>query len=302
MAEALKHQDLLDSEAIRQLSRVEMVATRFVEGFLSGMHRSPFKGGRIEFAEHRAYTPGDEIRLIDWRAYARSDRHYIKLFEQETNLRSMIVLDASGSMAFGRQTVSKFQYARTAAACLARLMLHQRDSVGLAVAGRRLRGYVPPRSMPGHFQAILDSLGQASPSGPTALPSVLHDLARRMKRRGLIVLLSDCFDEVEVLLRALRHLHSRGHEMLLFHVMAPEELSFPFRKQTRFECLEVEQTWTDLDPASIRKGYLQRVRAFVERLRTGCAEIGCDYAPLTTEEPLGQALTRHLARRMARMK
>lgn len=302
MTEALQHQDLLDTDAMMRLSQVEMVATRFVEGFLAGKHRSPFKGGCIEFSEHRAYSPGDEIRLIDWRAYGRSDRHYIKLFEQETNLQAIIVLDASGSMGFGMKTVSKFHYARVAAACLGRLMLRQRDAVGLAVIDTHLRTYIPPRSSPGHFRAILDGLAGSSATGDTSLAAILYDLARRIKRRGLVILLSDCFDDVDPFLRALYHLRARGHEALLFHVMAPEELSFSFTRHTRFECLERMGVRMDLDPAGIRKRYLASLGTFLERLRSGCREVKCDYAPLVTDQPVGEALSRHLALRMARVK
>jgi uncharacterized protein (DUF58 family) len=287
---------------VSKLGQLDLVALRIVEGFLSGSHRSPFKGGSIEFAEHRNYTPGDEIRMIDWRAVARSDRYYIKQFEEDTNLQSIVVLDASGSMGFGQSTITKFRYAQMTAACLSRLLLHQRDSAGLAVIDTKVRAYIPPRSNASHFSVILDQLGRTGTGGETSLAAMLHDLARRLKRRGLIMLLSDCFDDVESLLNALHHLRARGHDLLLMHVMAPEELSFSFNKWSRFECMEIDGRRIDLDPTAVRKKYLEKVESFLTRLREGCGEIGCDYAPLTTDRPLGDALAYYLRRREAMIK
>lgn len=302
MSQAVKHMDLLDPEAMSKLGKLEVIATRIVEGFISGKHRSPYKGASVEFAEHRGYSPGDEVRLIDWRVFARSDRYYIKQFEEETNLQSVLVLDASGSMAFGASTVSKLRYAQMAAACLARLMLHQRDAVGLAVLDEVVRTYIPARSRANHFGVLLDELGETRPGGETSLAGALHDLASRIKRRGLIMILSDCFDDAEDLLNALHHLRARGHEVMLLQIMAPEELSFKFDRWSRFECLEVAGTRIDLDPSVIRKEYLERVETFLERLRQGCGEIGCDYMPLSTDQSLGDALGYYLARRSAKLK
>jgi uncharacterized protein (DUF58 family) len=301
-AHALPGADLLDPEVISRLGPLDLVAMRIVEGFLAGQHRSPFKGGSIEFAEHRNYTPGDEIRMIDWRAVARSDRYYIKQFEEDTNLQSLIVLDASGSMGFGHSTISKFRYAQMAAACLARLLLHQRDSAGLAVVDTRVRAYIPPRTNPSHFSVIVDQLARTGTGGETSLAAMLHELARRVKRRGLIMLLSDCFDDCDALLNSLHHLRARGHDLMLLHVMAPEELSFSFNKWSRFECLEIDGRKLDLDPSAVRKKYLQKVESFLARLREGCGEIGCDYCPLTTDQPLGDALAYYLRRREARVR
>jgi len=296
------HSDLLDPQAFLKIAPLEMVATRIVEGFISGHHRSPYKGGCVEFAEHRPYSAGDEIRMLDWRAFARSDRYYIKRYEEETNLQAVLVLDASGSMAFSDSTVSKLRYAQIACACLARLMLEQRDAVGLAVVDTQLRTFIPPRSNPGHLAVLIDTLSKVRPGGETALCRSWHGLGKRIKRRGLIILASDCFDDVETLVRGLRYLHTRGHELLLLHTMAPEELSFSFNKWSRFECLERSGEWLDLDPPAVRRQYLERVGAFLERLKLGCGEVRCDYMPVSTERPLGDSLAYYLARRAARMK
>ncbi|MBI4579503.1 MAG: DUF58 domain-containing protein, partial [Planctomycetes bacterium] len=261
--------DLLDPAVLLKIGPLDVVATRIVEGYLAGRHRSPFKGGCVEFAEHRPYSAGDEIRLVDWRAFARRDRYYIKQFQEETNLQAALVLDASGSMAFGASTVSKFRYAQVACACLARLLIQQGDAVGLATFDTRVRHHVPARSAAGHVRALLDALERTSPGGETSLADILHELARRFSRRGLMIIASDCFEDVDTLVRGLRHLRARGHDLLLLHVMAPEELSFAFDRWSRFKCLE-SGTTLDLDPAAIRRKYLGRVRAFLEQLRKGC--------------------------------
>ncbi len=302
MKQKIHYSELLDPQALASLSQLELIATRIVEGFVAGQHRSPYKGGCIEFAEHRPYSPGDEVRMLDWRVFARSDRYCIKQYEEETNLQALLVVDASGSMGFGMSTVTKLRYALMVSACLARLMLHQGDAAGLAVLDTRVRSYIPPRSKPSHFRVLMDALGGVTSGGETSLASLLLELGRRMKRRGLFILCSDCFDQVESLLNSLKQLHTRGHETLLFHIMAPEELNFTFNKWTRFECLEVQGRRIHLDPAAIRRDYLKRVGAFLEQLQQGSGECGCDYAPLTTDRPLGDSLAYYLKRREIRMK
>jgi len=298
----IENLDLLDPAAVAKLGRLELIATRIVEGLVAGRHRSPYRGCSVEFAEHRGYSPGDELRTIDWRVLARSDRYYVKQFEEQTNLQAMLVVDASGSMGFGAKAVPKLRYAQMAAACLARMMLHQSDAVGLALLGSELKAYVPPRSKASHLRAILDVLGAATAGGDGSLAGHLHDLAKRMKRRGMFMVFSDCFEDVEVLLQALHHLRARGHETLLFHIMAPEELTFDLGKWSTFEDLEIPSMRVELDPASVRKMYLEEVRVFLDRLRAGCGEVRCDYVPLTTDQPLADALAYYLARRAARMK
>lgn len=302
LAKTHRISELLDPQAMLRVGSLEVVATRIVEGLLAGQHRSPFRGGCVEFSEHRPYSAGDEVRLLDWRVYGRSDRYYIKQFEEETNLQATLVLDASGSMAFGHSTVSKLHYAKIACACLARLLLRQRDAVGLAVVGGGLHRYVPPRSRPSHFRAMLDVLEGTSARGEASLGNALQELARKIRRRGLVFIASDCFEDDAALLTGLRRLRARGHDLLLLHVMAPEELSFAFDKWSRFECLEVDGQRLDLDPTVIRKAYLERVRVFLETLQRGCAEVQCDYLPAHTDQDLGEMLAFYLARRAARMK
>ncbi|HKQ39374.1 MAG TPA: DUF58 domain-containing protein [Verrucomicrobiae bacterium] len=294
--------EVFDPRDLAQVERLELMASRVVDGLLAGRHRSELKGGSAEFTEHRGYVPGDEIRLIDWKVYGKSDRYYIKQYIEQTCLQVIVALDASGSMGFGFKGPSKFQYARAVAACLMRLVLRQSDSAGLAVLGRSVGKYIPPRANPNHFQAILQALRSAKSGGETALAESLTDLARRIRRRGLVVLLSDCFDDLNSLKQALKFLRRRGHEIILFHIMAAEELTFDFGGWSRFECLEVDGRCIDLDPAVIRSDYLENVRKFLGDLKHLCGETGCDYQPLPTDKPLGVALAHYLKRRMARLK
>ncbi len=298
MAHETDRQDLIDPQTLTGAGDLHVVATRIVEGYLAGRHRSPHKGGCVEFAEHRPYSPGDEVHLIDWRAYARSDRYYIRQFEEETNLQAILVLDGSGSMGFGLEGITKFRYAQILASCLARLLLHQGDAVGMAVCDRQIRSYIPPRSNPSHFRVLLDPLTDSRCGGETSLASVLGEVGKRLKRRGMVIVLSDCFEEEDRLIEAMHLLRVRGHELWLLHVMAPEELSFSFSNWSTFQCLEGTGR-LQLDPAVIRKRYLQRVEAFLERIRQGCADVQCDYSPVTTDQPIGPTLGYYLRRRMA---
>jgi uncharacterized protein (DUF58 family) len=296
------YSEVFDPKDLARIENLELLASRVVDGLLSGKHRSKLKGGSAEFTEHRGYVPGDEIRLIDWKVFGKSDRYFIKQYIEQTCLQVIVVLDGSGSMAFGLENRSKFQYARSMAACLTRLVLRQSDSAGLAVLGRKVRHYVPPRANPNHFQAMLQPLRAAQPTGETSLAANLTELARRIKRRGLIVLLSDCFDDVGSLKQAFGFLRARGHEIIVLHIMAPEELTFDFGGWSRFECLEVDGRHLDLDPALIRHDYLENVRTFLGDLKRMCGETAADYHPLPTDRSMGDGLSYYLKRRAARLK
>jgi len=293
---------VLEPKDLARMEGLELLASRVVDGLLSGKHRSQMRGGSAEFTEHRGYVPGDEIRLIDWKVFGKCDRYFIKQYIEQTRLQVIAVLDGSGSMEFGLANQTKFQYARALAACLTRLVLRQGDSAGLAVLGTTLRNYVPPRANPNHFRAILELLGQAQPTGETSLAQNLTELARRIKRRGLIVLLSDCFDDVEALRQALHCLRARGHEVILFHTMAREELTFEFGGWSRFDCLEIDGSHLNLDPGLVRKDYLESVETFLHGLKRICGETGTDYHPLPTDQPMSEALAWYLQRRSARLK
>src|SRR5438874_1272361 len=222
-----------DPSTLARYGGLGLVARSLVEGFLTGVHKSPYKGYSVEFAEHRAYAPGDEIRHLDWRVLGKTDRYFIKEYEEETNLKAFLLVDASGSMAYAGATQSKFEYARHVAACLAYLMLHQLDAVGLVTHDTRIRQIIPPRATAKHLLRVLQALEQTRPGGETALAPLWHELAgHQIRRRGLVVILSDCYDDQDRLLMALKHFRHRKHEVILFHVLAPEEIEFPFRRLT----------------------------------------------------------------------
>lgn len=293
--------DLRDPRLVSALGRLEWIAARVVDGLLAGNHRSPYRGSSIEFTEHRCYSPGDELRTIDWRAFARRDRFYVKQYEDRAHLRAMLVIDATGSMDFGMRTVTKLRYAQMTAACLVRLFLKQADAVGLAVVGSGEDGYVPARSAPNHLSALLDVLERLTAQGADSLAGRLHLLARRLPHRGLVVVLSDCFEDLEPLVRSLHHLGACGHEVALLHTLAPEELTLDFDGEVRFEGLESPGTRIDLNVAASRARYLARVRAFLDDLRRGCGRAGADYIPWTTDQALGSALACYLSQRAARV-
>jgi uncharacterized protein (DUF58 family) len=290
----------LDPTALARFGRLELLARLAVEGVMSGLHKSPFKGFSVEFAEHRQYGPGDEIRHIDWRAYGKSDRYYVKEYEEETNLKAYIVVDSSGSMAYAGRTVSKFEHARRLAASLAYLMITQRDAVGLITFDDSVRAMIPPRSAPGHFSVLCQALENTSPGGETPLGGVLHALAERISRRGLVVVVSDGFDDLDAVANALRHLRHKRHEVLFLHTLAPEEEEFPFRRPSRFRSLEQSSWSLRVDPAALRAAYLERFRTFCDGLKERARGMDVDYHRASTAESVEKTLLDYLASRSRR--
>jgi uncharacterized protein (DUF58 family) len=289
-----------DPTSLAKYGRLALVARTLVEGFLTGAHKSPYKGFSVEFAEHRQYYPGDEIRHIDWRAFGKTDRYYIKEFEEETNLRAHLLVDASGSMAYKGAHGSKFEYAQYVAASLAYLMLHQRDAVGLVTHDTRVRQIIKPKASAKHLLHLLRTLEDTRPGGETSMAPIWHGLAGEIKRRGLIVILSDCFDQLPALMRALQHFRHERHEILLFHVLAPEEMEFPFKKWTQFRNLEVAGHKLLVDPQRLRKEYLKNFKTFCKDLRDQAGQMQIDYQLLRTDEPVDRALGAYLTRRQMR--
>ncbi len=291
---------LLDPAALARFGRLELLAKLVVEGVMSGLHKSPFKGFSVEFAEHRQYGPGDEIRHIDWRAFGKTDRYYVKEYEEETNLKAYLVVDTSGSMGYAGRTVSKFEHARQLAAALAYLMISQRDAVGLVTFDSDVRAMIPARSAPNHFSVLCKTLTDAKVGGETPLSGILHGLAERIRRRGLVIVLSDGFDKVDELTNALRHLRHRRHEVLFFHVLAPEEEEFPFRRPARFRNLENLGHNLRVDPAALRAAYLERFSEFLATLKERVAAMGADYHKVSTAVPHDRTLLDYLAARASR--
>jgi uncharacterized protein (DUF58 family) len=295
--------DFLTPSDLQRISNLQVFARQVVEGFTTGMHRSPHKGFSVEFNQHRQYVPGDEIRHIDWRVFARSDRYYIREYEEETNLRATIILDRSGSMEYGGGQpgqVSKFEYATKLAACLSYLMLQQSDGVGLVTFDTEIRRYIPPRSRVSHLRMILNELANGKPGGETELGKVFHDLVPKLHRRGLLVIISDCFGEVQNFLKALAHFRHARHEILVFQIWHPDELAFQFKGWTQFDCMERDGVKHLLDPAILRQAYLANLEKFRTELTLGCRRHKVDLVPFTTDEPYAKALAAYLGRRLAR--
>jgi uncharacterized protein (DUF58 family) len=287
----------LHPEAIQKISRLQLRARHIVEGFLSGMHRSPYFGQSIEFRQHREYTPGDDPRHVDWKVWARQDRMYVKQFEEDTNLRCTLVVDVSNSMRYGNGPLNKYDYGCTAAVSLAYLILRQNDAVGCVTFDNRLRATVPIRSTRSHLQSIVDSLTVNQPADKTSLDVVLRNVAEHYSRRGMIILVSDLLADVESTLKGLRLLRQRGHDVLVLHIMDDDELDFPFLGPTRFEDLETTDALT-CNPRALRDGYLEALQEFLESVRRGCAKHVIDYALIRTSQPLDAALATYLSNRL----
>lgn len=281
-----------------RLSRLDLIARLVVEGFITGLHRSPYHGFSVEFSEHRPYMPGDPLRDLDWKAYAKSDRLYIKQYEEETNLKAYILLDVSGSMDFqSGAALSKFRYATSLAAALSYLILRQRDAVGLMLFRNIIESYVPPRSVQSHLNVLLKTIEQTTPGSDTDMAPTFHDLAERIARRGLVIVLSDLLDDPQEVLRGLRHFRHRGHEVVVFHLLDPREIDLDFDKETRFFDLEYPEQMLTTQPWLVRREYGQMVEEMVEAYRRGCAEARIDYALISTAMPFDVALSRYLVQR-----
>jgi uncharacterized protein (DUF58 family) len=289
----------LDPAVIGQLGTLELRARTIVEGFLSGLHRSPLKGFSVEFAEYRQYFPGDELSTIDWKVYARTDRHVVKKFEEETNLKGYLLLDVSGSMAYGSGALTKLEYGSVLAGSLAYLMQQQRDAAGLVTFDAEVRTFIPPGLRPGHLSAILHALDRQQAERRTDSAPPMNTLAEALTRRGLVVLISDLLDEPARVVKGLKHFRYRGCDVLVFHVLDHAELTFPFDRPTRFKDLE-DSSELLANPARVRDQYLANVTAFVETYRRELGAAGIDYQVLDTSQPLDQALLTYLATRSRR--
>jgi uncharacterized protein (DUF58 family) len=293
---------LLEPKTLQKISKMELVARQLMDGYVQGMHRSPHIGFALDFAQHRQYVPGDDVKRIDWRAYAKSERYYIKQYEVSTNLRAHIVLDASGSMAYKgpSDVMSKFRYGQYIAACLSYLVLHQQDSAGLITFDNKIRDFIPPRSAPSHLMRLLTALDQTNAEKESAIAPLLHEVAERIKRRGVVILISDLFDQAEPLIESLHHLRHKRHEVILLHTMAHDELEFPFRKWSLFENLEKASDRLRLDPASMRAMYLENVATHLRVVREACSKLNISHVLLDTSRPFDDALTVYLAQRMGK--
>ncbi len=291
------YQEHLSPEIVSKLSRLDLIAKYVVEGYITGLHKSPYHGFSTEFAEHRQYMKGDSLRYLDWKVYGRTDRMYIKRFEEETNLKSHIILDISGSMGFkSRGTVSKIDYGKILVAALTLLMIRQRDSVGLVTFSDSLKSYIPPRSVQSQLKEILKVLTATKPSGNTITGNILHTLAERLSVRGLVIFISDLIIDHDELIHGLKHFRHNGHEVLVFHILDPMELQFDYNDETNFIDMETNEKITTL-PWHIRKEYLSKYNDSLSALVHSMHDISVDYARLTTEIPFDRALSEYLSKR-----
>ena len=290
------YREYLKPEVVSRLKNMALRARLVVEGFITGLHQSPYHGFSVEFAEHRQYMPGDSLRHVDWKVYGKTDRFYIKEFEEETNLKAYLIVDASSSMAFGSGNITKFQYATYLAAALSYLMMEQRDAVGLTVFDEDITHFLPPRSIRSYLNVILSALEEPPTRRQTKVGKSLHQVAERIHRRGLIIVLSDLMDEPSEILSGLKHFRHDEHEVLVFQILDPKELSFSFGKDAIIEDLETGQEITT-QPWHIRGDYQRLVKDFTEFIKRECRKNLIDYSLLDTSITYDQALFEYLNKR-----
>ncbi len=287
----------LDPKTLNKIGNIDLRARLIVEGFLAGAHRSPFHGFSVEFAEHREYVPGDDVRFVDWKVYGKSDRFYIKQYEEETNLQCVVVLDTSESMAYASEgSISKLEYGRTVAASLAYLVLEQRDAAGLGLFDSALYRYVPPQSHQSHLKLLLQEIAKNPGEKKTDMSAILHSLAERIAKRGMVLLVSDLLDDPQRVVEGLRHLHAKRHDIVVFHVLDDAEIRFPFEHLTQFVGLE-ERGEIMANPRALRKSYLEEMNGYLSSIRKACRENRVDYVLINTRQPLDVALSTYLAAR-----
>jgi uncharacterized protein (DUF58 family) len=287
----------LQPEVVAQLKNIELIARMVVEGFITGLHRSPYHGFSIEFAEHRQYNPGDEIKHIDWKVFARTDKYFVKQFEEETNLRCVIAIDKSASMRYSSKNhISKFEYTAYLAASLAYLLMKQRDAVGLALYDETLHKYLPPRSKVSYISEILKTIDQTYPSDKTGTAKALNQLAEKMNRRGLVIIFSDFFDEPDSVLNALKHFRHKKHEVIAFQILDPSEIDFKFSGSVLFKDIETNE-FIQTQPVQLRKFYRDKIEDFINYIKKECFERNIDFNLIRTDEPYDKALRQYLTKR-----
>ena len=290
-------QKYLDPQVLARLQGLQLRARLIVEGYVAGVHRSPFHGFSIEFAEHREYTPGVDPRHIDWRVYGRRDKLYVKQYEEETSLRCYLLLDRSGSMAYKhRAPLSKLEYGCFLSASLAYLMAMQHDAVGLITYDTGVGAHIPPRQGQGHLRVLLEHMEKTEAGGETSLSDTFHQLAETIRRRALVVVISDLFDDPQRLVEALKHFRHKKHEVIVFHTLDPAELTFPFDDITSIEDMENRREVMS-DPRAFRKAYLEGLDTFLKTIRSGCEEAQIDYSLAETDKRFDLFLGAYLARR-----
>jgi uncharacterized protein (DUF58 family) len=298
----LNIQKYLQPEVVSTIKNLELIAKFIVEGFLVGLHKSPYHGFSVEFSEHRQYMPGDNIRDIDWKVYGRTNRFYIKQYEEETNLKAYLILDISGSMGYASNKISKIQYATYLAAALSYLLIKQRDAVGLATFSDKIHRFLPPKSTSGYLQFILKELNEIKLERQTTnVSETLHELAEKIKRRGLIILLTEfLYEEPEKILQGLKHFRHYDHEILVFNILDPQDKLFDFKQDVTFVDMETGEK-VKTQPFFLRERYRQRIDEFYDTLQKECRNFQIDFQNLLTDEPFDRALIRYMLKRKKMM-
>ena len=288
----------LSPDALTTLTGLDLKARLIVEGFVSGLHRSPFHGFSVEFAEHREYVPGDDLRYVDWKVYAKSDRYYLKQYEEETNFACYLIIDASESMAYqsAGAAMSKLEYAKHIAAALAYLVIQQQDAAGLVTFGETVGEFIKASSTGTHLNQLFHTLEQTQPSGETSLGPVMHELAERVRKRGLVIILSDLFDDPDALFAGLKHFRHRRHDVSLLHIIDPAEQDFLFDEPTLFKDLETPLEHMT-EPRALQKAYRKEFEGFLQDTKRATRNLNMDYALLRTDSPLDVAITSFLQSR-----
>lgn len=292
----------LDPRTLASLQGLDLQARAAVEGYVAGLHRSPFHGFSVEFAQHREYVAGDDIRHVDWKVWSKTDKLYLKQYEEETNLLAYLLLDTSESMGYASgDNVTKLQYAKFVAAALSYLVLQQQDSVGLATFDDKVERYLRPSGQPSHLKELIGLMDVSPAAAKSDVGAIFNDLAERFRKRGVVIVISDLFDEPSRIVAGLKHFRHRRHDVIVIHILDPAELDFPFRSTTLFKGLE---GLGDLlvEPASLRRAYQAEIQAFCDGLRRGCQGANIDYVLLRTDQELDLALSTYLATRMIRVR
>ena len=286
----------LPNESISKLENLQIKAKKVVEGFIVGLHKSPFHGFSVEFSDHRAYGNGDELKHIDWKLWAKTDRFFIKRYEEETNLKAFIIVDQSRSMKYSSLSISKMEYSKVLAASLSYLLIKNQDAVGMYSFNTRIKKSIPAKSTKGHLNILLSEMERMQPTNKTNIADVLHQCAEKTNKKGLIILISDLMDDQNKVMMGLKHFLHKGHEVIVFHILDPKEIEFDFKERTRFVDLETKQTIIT-DPRSIRKQYKEKIQQIKKFYSNNCGKYKIDYVPLSTAEPVGVALKEYLSRR-----
>ncbi len=291
------YRQYLNPETVSKLKGMEMRARMVVEGFIAGLHKSPYHGFSVEFAEHRQYMPGDNIGNIDWKVYGKTDRYYIKQYEEETNLKGYLLLDCSASMKYrSGNRLTKFDYGGMLCGALSYMMLRQRDAVGLVTYDTGIRQYIPPRSKQGHIHVLLNEISNQLPSAMTDTAATLHEMAERIKRRGLVIVISDLLDDVDRVISGLRHFRYNKHEVIVFHVLDPRERDFDFGGEALFRDMETGEELSTL-PFQMKKEYARAVKEYSDKISLACRQANIDYHPIDTSMPFDKALYAFLSKR-----